>query len=473
MPSSTDASVSRRAFLRQCSLIAIGGLLTACSPAPSTAPAPSGAASGQNAAKPTAAPAEKPAAPAAQPTVAAAAQPTAAPAVTGGAIELNVAFPDWQQPGNRESLLVIKESFEAENPNVKVKEIAFPFGQFHDQMLTQMNAGSPPDVLRNDTPQQPSYMERGLLAPLDQAFKEAGIDPNSLVSIQKEAQYDGQHFGAAYAANPRALVYNKALYEETGLKAPTNLEEFKTAVTKLTRADRQQFGLSLASKAGDATGLFIQIMPIVIGMGGHFFKDGKLTATDPNVISALTLVKELWDNNSVPRGLDAVGANTLIYEGKAASTLSGPFIIGQTKSANPDTASKLEVVPSPLPSGTTLVVSAFWAVPAKAKNRELGAKFVMHMLRPEGQRAIIDKQATVPGRPEMVSEEYLRANPWFKVFIDAGKDGISQVPAGTGARAFDAVKVIGRGIEDILYRDKPVATAMAEVQRELEGSFGG
>jgi ABC-type glycerol-3-phosphate transport system substrate-binding protein len=369
-------------------------------------------------------------------------------------------------------LQTIKASFEKMYPNVKVNEISYPFGQFHDQMLTQLNAGSPPDVLRNDTPQQPSYMEKGFLAPLDDAFKEAGVDPNALVSIQKEAQRDGKNYGVAYAANPRALVYNKALFQEAGLKVPTTVEELEAAMPKLTRADRQQFGLAMASKAGDATGLFIQIMPVVIGMGGHFFKDGKLTATDPKVAAALSLIKRLWDGNTIPRGLDAVAANTLIYEAKAASILSGPFIIGQTKSANPETAKNLEVVPSPLPSGTTLVVSAFWAVPAKAKNKEWGTKFAMHMLAPDSQRAIIEQQTTVPGRPEMVSEEYLKANPWFKVFMDAGKNGISQVPAGTGAKAFDAVKVIGKGVEDILYRDKPVEAAMGDVQRELEATWG-
>lgn len=471
MPSPTHVSCSRRTFLSRCALVAAGGLLTACASQPAAPAAPQKPAEPAAASpKPTAAAAAQPAA---QPAAAASpAAATTAPAQGGAAVEINAAFPDWEQPGNRESLQTIKASFEKKYPNAKVNPISYPFGQFHDQMLTQLNAGSPPDVLRNDTPQQPSYMEKGFLAPLDDAFKEAGIDPNALVSIQKEAQSKGQNFGVAYAANPRALVYNKALFQEAGLSVPKTVEEFEAAMPKVTRPDRQQFGLALASKAGDATGLFIQIMPIVIGMGGHYFKDGKLTCTDPKVADALSLIKRLWDANTIPRGLDAVAANTLIYEAKAVSTLSGPFIIGQTKSANPETAKNLDVVPSPFPSGTTLVVSTFWAVPAKAKNKEWGAKFAMHMLEPDSQRAIIEQQATVPGRPEMVTEEYLKANPWFKVFIDAGKNGISQVPAGTGAKAFDAVKVIGKGVEDILYRDKPVEAAMGDAQKELEGSWG-
>ena len=77
-----------------------------------------------------------------------------------------------------------------------------------------------------------------------------------------------------------------------------------------------------------------QLMPIVLGFGGAFFRGAKPTATDPKVVSALRFVKDLWDNNQIPRGLDAVTINNLFTQGKIASIISGSFVYFQALKVN-------------------------------------------------------------------------------------------------------------------------------------------
>ena len=453
--------VSRRRLLQLAGVSTTLGLLSACTPAAQPA-APTATTA---APKATAAPTTAAGAPEAT------SAPTSAPAAGGRTIELTAAMPDWLQPGSSDTLKKIKASFEKSHPNVKVVEVAIPFAQFHDQMLTQFNAESPPDVVRADEPQMPLYIEKGFVEPLDAVLKQGGLDPNSFIPAQKSTQRDGQNYGVVFISNPRAFIYNKALYEEAGVTAPKNVAEFEEAMAKTTRADRQQFGFGLATKAGDTTGLFIQLMPVVMGMGGAFFKDGKPTATDPNNIAALKLVKSLWDKGQIPRGLDAVSTNTLIYQGKVASTVSGAFILFQAKATDPNVAKNLDTAPSPFPAKTGMHASAYWVLPKKAKNKDLGAEYILEMLKPESQKAIVQDQGAFPARPGYVTDEYLKANPWFKVFADASSSSVSYVPLGVGAKAFDGLKIVGGAVEQVLYQNKSPENAMADAQKELERLF--
>jgi len=105
---------------------------------------------------------------------------------------------------------------------------------------------------------------------------------------------------------------------EVGIDGPpADAAQFEDYVKRATIPARRVFGSTFASKSGDVTGLFISAGPILLGMGSHFTTpDGKPNATDPNIIKAVTLLKSLWDSNSVPRGIDVVASSKLVYDGR-------------------------------------------------------------------------------------------------------------------------------------------------------------
>src|SRR5687767_54967 len=89
--------------------------------------------------------------------------------------EITFATSEWTLPHTARVLRKISETFTAKYPNARVREVAYPYAGFHDQMLTQLTAGTPADIIRVEDPQMALYLERGYLAPLDEALKKANV----------------------------------------------------------------------------------------------------------------------------------------------------------------------------------------------------------------------------------------------------------------------------------------------------------
>jgi len=105
----------------------------------------------------------------------------------------------------------LTEAFVAENSGVTVREVPLRAAGYHDQILTQLMAGTPPDIFRIDDAQQQIYIKRGYLEPFGPHLAAAGIDPDAFVAAGQDARRDGETFALCYQTNARQLVYNKAI----------------------------------------------------------------------------------------------------------------------------------------------------------------------------------------------------------------------------------------------------------------------
>jgi multiple sugar transport system substrate-binding protein len=390
-------------------------------------------------------------------------------------VTITVSEPSYLQPGYKEQIDAIDETFARKYPGNSAKQVSPPFAQYHGQVLTQLQAGAPPDVIRVDDPQIQFFMERGWLEPLDPWLKKAGANPATHINSQKDAQRDGQTYGVPRETNPRVYIYNQELFKKAGIEPPTDLASFRESVKKTTNAATGQFGMGIATKAGNPTALFIQLMPIVLGLGGQFFRGTTPTATDPKVLEALDLVKEMWEGNQIPRGLDAVTINNLVSQGKIASIISGSFIILQTVKSNPEVAPHLTTAKNPLPSPNTMRATAWWGVPRQAKNKDLAAQYVMLLLEPEQGRRQVELTGTLPAPPGLVPPAFVAKYPWYKQVVEIGYAGraVSYFPQQLGAKGNDALQTIGNGVLAVLYQNQPVERAMKDVQSKLEQLIAG
>ncbi len=385
-------------------------------------------------------------------------------------VTITVDEPSYLQPGYKEQLDGLDQAFAVKYPTSRVEQVSPPFPQYHGQVLVQLQAGSPPDVIRIDDPQLQYYIGQDWLEPLDPWLEAARLDPNTFINSEKDAMRTGHSYAVPRETNPRVFFYNRALYQKAGLDAPTDLARYKEALRKTSDAATSQFGMGIATKSGDPTGLMIQLMPIVLGFGGSFYSGTRPTAADPKVISALQFVKDLWDNNQIPRGLDAVTINNLVAQGKVASIISGSFVYFQALKSNPTVGAQLWAGKNPLPSTTTMRAAAWWGVPKKAKNKDLAAKYIMLLLQPVQQKRQVELTGTLPARPGMVPADVVQKYPWFKTVVDIGYGGraVSYFPQQIGSKGNDALVAIGNGVLSILYQGVAPEKAMQDVQSKLE-----
>ncbi|MDC7234950.1 MAG: ABC transporter substrate-binding protein [Spirochaetales bacterium] len=223
--------------------------------------------------------------------------------------------------------------FMEENPQYNIIQMPSGSGAYLEFLKTKDAVGEFPDML--DSRDTAVWVRADKLAEL----------PESVKSLVKEApQLDGKYYIAPISIIPAAggTYYNKALFDELGLKEPKTYDEFLS-------------NLETIKNSGTA--------PIVVGgkdgwhMGftwGHYWVNnvasknpnwiadryrGKVSFSDPDMKESFTQYAELWEKGYVEKGFLSTGDNQIasfLVTGKAAMFISGTWMIQQIMDADPE-----------------------------------------------------------------------------------------------------------------------------------------
>lgn len=359
------------------------------------------------------------------------------------------------------------DKFKKANPDISVTAAPVPFAEYHNKMYQDMASGQAPDVVTPYDPQIGQWAGEGLLEPLDECLASHHIDTASMVNAQKIAQIDGKTYGLLYYTNPRVLVYNKQLFEQAGVPAPKNLNEFKSAIAGATDKSKQQFGFGTVTGSESPAATYLEIMPVIAGFGGSFVTDGKASANSKETVEALSFLKELYVNGQIPQGQTQASYREAFTAGKVASAAIGGFIMGVARDKNPQVAKDLTAELLPLPSGKTVSVNVFLGIPSGAKNKKAACDYIALSLDPDLQKATAAQKTAIPATGE-VDPAFLQQNPYFKAIVDADKVSVSYAPKGAEAHMAEVSKIITDAYQQMLTTSMTGEQAGAKIQSELE-----
>ncbi|TIR48668.1 MAG: sugar ABC transporter substrate-binding protein [Mesorhizobium sp.] len=373
----------------------------------------------------------------------------------------------WQDPGSAPALQKLKKTFEADDDANKINDAFVPISVFWEKQLSDVINGNAPDIVTLYDTDVRAYIERGLLEPLDEQLKAAGFNSTDLVPSRKLAEKGGKLYAVPWVTNARALFYNEKLFNDAGLKPPTNVDEFYAAAKALTDPEARQFGFALPAKPGSGNTMYIEIMPLIAGFGGGFFKDGKPSADSPETIAALKLYQRLYAENLIPRGVDLVNYRNMFAQGKIGMYASGSFMASVTANANPEVYKNLRAEVLPFPGHQTISVNVFFGIPKTAKNKELAAKVLMRMLSDDMQLKIAQAGKAHPGRKDVLPASFFDQNPWFKAFQEATQTAKSYAPEGAEQYGDEIVKIVTANIEAMLFNNVSPEETAARIQTAL------
>ncbi|WP_292253683.1 sugar ABC transporter substrate-binding protein [Mesorhizobium sp.] len=386
---------------------------------------------------------------------------------TAGAAE--VAYPSWQwgESANAALLNNVRQEFEKDSSGDTVRPISVPYEGFFDKQYSEVRAGSPSDIVSLFDPEMASYIKQGLLEPLDKYLEMAGVSPDQLSVSHKVAIKDGHVYGVAFQTNPRALLVNGKLLRDAGVSVPTNLDEFLAAIDKLRNPAKQQFGFYSLSASGPAQDAYLQTAPIILGFGGGWFKAGEPTADSPETIAALKFIKKVYDDGLVPR-VDSRAAQQMFIDGRIATFIVGPFLVGFAAEQNKETYENIEATIPPFPGKQAAAVTTFLGVPNAAKNKDAAGRFIATLLKPEMQESIVEIVKALPAVKGSIPASFVDRNPWFGAFVEAGDHAVSYAPEGMEEYGPEIYNIIGPAIEEILFNNRDIEQTLKELQAELE-----
>lgn len=220
--------------------------------------------------------------------------------------------------GHEKDLDSIKAAFEAANPDITVQIETIPYADYFTKLQTAVAGGTAADAFELNYENFVTYAKNGSLAELK------GADPSAYKdSLFKAYSADGKQLGLPESFSNVVLFYNKTLFTQAGVSAPTS---------SWTWADEQAAATKLTDKAKGVWGDFQPITynefyKALAQAGGTFLAgDGKSATFDSP--QGKDAANWLVGKNGKTMPTEADGASTPDFDSKLF--LSGKLAMWHT-----------------------------------------------------------------------------------------------------------------------------------------------
>jgi raffinose/stachyose/melibiose transport system substrate-binding protein len=354
----------------------------------------------------------------------------AAPAQSGAGNGKSVTYLIGQ-PDTPAQLKAFKQelAYFTKQSGVKVDLQVVPNDSARTLVQTRLRSGKGPDVFGYDT--GPGFA--GVLA-------KAGL----LYDLTSHAQsakwplfdwtkptvtFDGKFYGIPDQIEEVGLYYNKDLFKQLNLPAPTTMAALKTDLAGLKKAGK--IGLSSGDKEGWEGGHLLS-MALASEVGAQKMADliaGKGNWNSPGVTNSLNTwaqFQKAGDLPPSPNGINYDNSNALFYSGKAGMNPTGTWLIQDLAGAV-----KFDVgfVPFPAPNGQAVPTTGLGSgtfVNADSKNVKAALK-LMDFLVSQHHGEYELNHYTIPAFPADVSKA--NVSPLFQQVV---KDTAAYAKSGSG-----------------------------------------
>jgi len=397
--------------------------------------------------------------------------------VMASAEKVEITYWQYFYQTKQETIDVLIDLFEKENPDIIVKHTTFPYENYNVKVAASVPAGVGPNVINLYYGWLPLYIGAGYL----QALPEDVFDPEMIEKdffpLVSAAKVDGKYYALPTAVRSLALIWNKDLFKEAGLDPeipPKTLDELVEYAQKLTKYDKAgniiQEGLTTELRGQ----LHHWVREVLIRQfGGKPYSDDnrEVTYNDQSGYDAFTFFTDLTEKYRVGQAGFLTDDVTAFKAGKAAITIDGSFRIGTL-----DKLEKLNYGVAELPShnGIKSNFASFWAngITSFTEGKQLKAsiKFLQFLTSDEAMELWLKNIGELPAKPSVAFTEENINNPKYGPFIKGLEyahatyfiDEMSQRQVWTDA--YDMVTLEGKTV-------KEAVDIAAETEQEVLDKF--
>jgi multiple sugar transport system substrate-binding protein/raffinose/stachyose/melibiose transport system substrate-binding protein len=309
---------------------------------------------------------------------------------------------DLGEPAFKELL----SAFEEET-GVTVNIVDVGHEDFKTGILIQLAGGNPPDMHTNWAGARTAFqVQNGMLAPIDDLWAENDLDSQfGAGMIESAVTYDGAKYLLPFGFHIAPMFYNPKVFAEVGVDIPTTWDELKAACATFSEAGITP--ISMGAKAQWPAQFWFDYL--LLRTAGSEYRArlmaGEAAYTDPEVVRALELWRELFDAGCFPDGatvnsLEWTDAADALVNGEAAMNLMGTWLIGHVVGNGFEPVTDFDffefpVVDEGVPSAVVGPVDGL-VTAAGAANSENAKQLMAFLARPENQVAWSIGQGNMP-----------------------------------------------------------------------------
>jgi len=318
-----------------------------------------------------------------------------------------IRFSFWGSPAELPPYQEIVKQFEAENPDIKVEIINYPWSTYFDKIQAMMAAEDALDVMFLHT--IPSWAAKGVLEDLTPYIEKSNFPVSAYnQELLSTFMYKGRIYGFPRDNDTTVLFYNKDLFDEAGVPYPDyswDWQKFLDAARKLTKRDARgrviQWGVVLERNKWH----------LWIHMNGGRIVDNydsptKCTLNERAAVEAIQFIADLILNYKVAPSiaeLAQLGSSAELFTtGRVAMVLTNAAQINMFLT-NKSLRFGVAPLPYKLTRSNTLGGAGF-VMYSKSKNKDAAWKFMQFLCGPKGQAIFAKSGDAVPAMrtPETV-----------------------------------------------------------------------
>lgn len=311
----------------------------------------------------------------------------------------------------------IKE-WEGKNPGWKVTPEVVGWAQCQDKATTLAVAGTPVGMAYVGSRALKEFAENELIVPVPMTEDEKkGYYPNIVDTVT----FEGTQWGVPIAFSTKALYWNKDLFKQAGLdpEVPPKTWAEEIAFAKQIKEKTGIAGYGLPAKTFDNT--MHQFMHWVYTNNGKVIDGDNIVIDSPEVLAALQAYKDITPFSA--EGATAYEQNeirAIFLDGKVGMIQSGSGAAARLKETKVNWGvAPLPLGPSAKGDGTLLITDSlvvFKDTGVEEKAIEF-AKFITSP-GPQGEYELQGGAGLTPLRPSPKVDEFVKADPSWKPFID-------------------------------------------------------
>jgi multiple sugar transport system substrate-binding protein len=337
----------------------------------------------------------------------------------------------------------IVEGFQKKFPNIKVEIQEAPWADFATKITAQIAGNNPPDIWFQENAIILGYGKRGAAEDLAPYIKRDLKESDYVSTLYAAKTADGKVWGIPHGLNPIALAYNKKIFKDAGIDAPTdnwtyqNMLDTAKKLTKDTNGDGKTdiYGMSVENNM--TQGFF----PWSKVYGGGWLDETKTKSilNDPKTVQGITA----WQNtikSGIAPTFDILEANGKFVQMFGENKI-GMLIMqysGQLpwKKDYPNLDYDTVMVPKGFDGKRVVsLVANSWMIFSKSKQETKDAawEFLKYYLGDEAQEWLAVSGASLPLKISANAKLDLASNPKNK---KAFTDGIAQAGVTTDETPF-------------------------------------
>jgi multiple sugar transport system substrate-binding protein len=201
---------------------------------------------------------------------------------------------------NEENLTKMVEAFEKEYPNIKVEIQTYGFGDYFQQLATNVAGSTTPDVFELNIENFRAYATKNVIAKIE------GVDTSKIHPTTLEAfAIDGVQYGLPTKFSNVVMIYNKDLFDKAGVTYPTdewNWEDELAAAQQIRSLGEEYFGTYRPIQTWE-------FYKTVAQNGGSMMNEAQTeyTINSPENVAALQMMVDRVNKYNVTPNADQMG----------------------------------------------------------------------------------------------------------------------------------------------------------------------